>query len=197
MPFVMASGGSRAGGNVELVTAPDTYITDVMRGLVGQTMSTQVAFPIDPSDIRRWATAVYYPRVPPRQFWDEKFARITVWGGIVAPEEFNPFSWMTVDPAPVDAYVGGGRDRRWGDFERELGVEPPPYRAVLQGQVIAHYSDVRMRPGDVIRSRTYISEYFERTGRMGLQLYTTISVDFTNQRDEWIKRLDTVFIRYE
>ena len=31
---------------------------------------------------------------------------------------------------------------------------------------------------------------------MGLQLYTTISVDYFNQHDEWIKRLDTVFLRY-
>ena len=33
-------------------------------------------------------------------------------------------------------------------------------------------------------------------GKMGLQLYTTISVDYFNQVDEWIKRLDTVFVRY-
>jgi hypothetical protein len=31
---------------------------------------------------------------------------------------------------------------------------------------------------------------------MGLQLYNTISVDHFNQHDEWIKRLDTVFLRY-
>jgi len=48
----------------------------------------------------------------------------------------------------------------------------------------------------VIHSADRISEYFEREGKMGLQLYTTISVDFFNQRDEWIKRLDTVFVRY-
>jgi hypothetical protein len=178
-------------------TAPASYITDELLALVGRTMATQTSFPLERSDIRRWATAIYYPKVPPRQFWDEEYAAGTVWGGIVAPEEFNPFGWMNADPPPVEAYVGGGRAHRWGDFELALGVAPPPYRAVLQGQVIAHYSGVRMRPGDVIRSRQYISEYFERTGRMGLQLYTTISVDFHNQHDEWIKRLDTVFIRYE
>lgn len=77
-----------------------------------------------------------------------------------------------------------------------FGVEPPPYRAVLQSRVIARYSKVRMRPGDVITSSRRISEYFEREGRMGLQLYTTISVDYTNAHGEWIKTLDTVFVRY-
>jgi hypothetical protein len=179
------------------VTPRETYITDDMRGLLDKTMHTQTAFPIDKSDIRKWAMAVYYPNVPPREFWDEEYAAATVWQGIVAPEELNPFTWMVRDPLPVDALVGGGGDRRFGDFEGPMGVDPPPYRAVLQGQVIATYSEVRMRPGDVISARTYISDYFERTGRMGLQLYTTVSVDFTNQNDEWIKRLDTVFVRYE
>lgn len=175
----------------------ETYITDQLRGLIGQTMSTQVSYPIDRSDIRRWAQAVYYPTVPPRQFWDEDYANQTVWGGIVAPEEFNPFAWMTVDPPPVDELIGGGHGRRFGDFESVLGVEPPPYRATLQGQVTARYSDVRMRPGDVVHSREYISAYFERTGRMGLQLYTIISLDYHNHDDEWIKTRDTTFIRYE
>ena len=67
---------------------------------------------------------------------------------------------------------------------------------MLQSRVVANYSPVRMRPGDVIHSADRISEYFEREGKMGLQLYTTISVDYFNQHDEWIKRLDTVFVRY-
>ena len=63
--------------------------------------------------------------------------------------------------------------------------------------MIATYSAVRMRPGDVIRSVDRISEYFEREGKMGPQLYTTISVDYFNQHEEWIKRRDTVFVRYQ
>ena len=54
-----------------------------------------------------------------------------------------------------------------------------------------------MRYYDVIRSEKCISEYFERSGRMGLQLYTTISDNFYNQQGDWIKRLDTVYVRYQ
>jgi hypothetical protein len=53
-----------------------------------------------------------------------------------------------------------------------------------------------MRPGDVIHSTSSISGYFEREGKMGLQLYTTISQELVNQNDEWIKTLDVVFVRY-
>jgi N-terminal half of MaoC dehydratase len=58
------------------------------------------------------------------------------------------------------------------------------------------YSGVRMRPGDVIRSTERIDDYSEREGRMGLQLYTTVSNEFTNQFDERIKVLYTVYCRY-
>jgi hypothetical protein len=171
-------------------------ITDEMRALVDRPMREATSYPIGVNDIRRWAIAVYYPETPPREHWDEEYAATTPWGGIVAPEEFNPFAWATKAP-PLSARRSQGGPGRWGHFEAVFGVEPPPYRAVLQSRVIANYSPVRMRPGDVIRSVDRISEYFEREGKMGLQLYTTISVDFFNQHDEWVKRLDTVFVRYQ
>jgi len=86
--------------------------------------------------------------------------------------------------------------RRVGAFEAALGVEAPPFRAVLQGEIRASYGNVRMRPGDVIHSATSITEYFEREGRMGLQLYTTISERFTRSDGTWVKTVDTVFVRY-
>jgi hypothetical protein len=179
--------------------ALETLVTEDMRGIVGKLMRQATSYPITASDIRKWAIAVYYPDLPPRLHWDEEYAATTRWGGIVAPQEFNPFgaAWMAKDPPPTStAGTSVGATGRSGAFESELGVDPPPYRAVLQSRIIATYSGVRMRPGDIIRSETRISEYFERQGKMGLQLYTTVSDDLYNQRDEWIKRLDTVFLRY-
>jgi hypothetical protein len=73
----------------------------------------------------------------------------------------NPFGWMAKDPEPPErmATPVAGQYVKWGDFELELGVEPPPHRAVLQSRVIATYGKVRMRPGDVIRSETSITEF--------------------------------------
>jgi N-terminal half of MaoC dehydratase len=167
-----------------------TLITDAMRGIVGKVMARQTSFPISASDIRKWAAAVYFPEVPPPLFWDEEYAVTTPFGGIVAPEEFNPFAWMAADPKPKR------RESTRGAFEAQLGVEPPPYKANLQSQVRASYGSVRMRPGDVVRSTRRITEYFEREGRMGLQLYTTIALEYVNQRDEWIKTLETVYLRF-
>jgi N-terminal half of MaoC dehydratase len=167
-----------------------TLISEEMRGIVGQVMARATSFPISASDIRKWAAAVYFPEVPPPLFWDEEYAATTPWGGIVAPEEFNPFAWMTKDPEPKR------RESTRGAFEAQLGVTPPPYKANLQSQVRVRYGGVRMRPGDVIRSTRRITDYFEREGRMGLQLYTTIALDYVNQRDEWIKTLETVYLRW-
>jgi hypothetical protein len=167
-----------------------TRISDEMRSIVGVVMSRATSFPISASDIRKWAIAVYFPEVPPPLFWDEEYAAGTHFGGIVAPEEFNPFAWMSKEPRAQP------RDAEAGAYELELGVQPPPYKAVLQGEIRASYGPVRMRPGDVIRSTRKITEYHEREGRMGLQLYTTIAIDYVNQRDEWIKTLETVYVRY-
>src|SRR5262245_26033022 len=171
-------------------------LTDEMLSLVDRPMHEATSYPIGVNDIRRWAIAVYYPDVPPREFWDEEYAATTRWRGIVAPEEFNPFAWATQDPL-LSAPREQGGPGRWGHFESVFGLEPPPYRAVLQSRVIATYSPIRMRPGDTIRSVDRISEYFEREGKMGPQLYTTIAVDYFHQKEEWIKRRDTVFVRYQ
>jgi hypothetical protein len=179
------------------VSTSDTLITDEMRAIVGKTMRTATSFPVAASDIRKWAMAVYYPDVPTRLYWDEDYARATKWGGIVAPQEFNPFAWMAKDPPPraPETLTNSGY-RRFTDLEAPFGIRADWAHAILQSRVIATYSKTRIRPGDVIRSETSITEYFERQGRMGLQLYTTVTDNLYNQDGQWIKRLDTVFLRW-
>jgi len=172
-----------------------TLITDEMRAIVGVVMDEATSYPIAASDIRRWALAVYHPEVPPPEFWDEDDPATVAMGGIVAPDEFNPLAWITKEPGPARRSPPEGT-HRVGAFEAALGVEPPPFRAVLQGEIRARYGEVRMRPGDVIRATTRITEYAEREGRMGLQLYTTVSEELTNQDGAWVKTVDTVFVRY-
>jgi hypothetical protein len=166
-------------------------VTEEMRRIVGKVMRETVSYPISVSDIRKWAMAVYYPETPPRLFWDEDYAAGSRWGGIVAPEDFNPFAWMTRKPTPEDPPVS-----QTAFSEAELGVTPPPYRAILLTEIRANHGSVRMRPGDVIRSTHRITDYFEREGRMGHMLYTTLSHALVNQRDEWIRTVDSVFVRY-
>ena len=80
-----------------------SLLTDDMRAAVGQEFRWVTSFPISANEIRRWAIVLYYPRTPPPLFWDDEYASTTRFGGIVAPEDFNPFAWMTADPRPTPA----------------------------------------------------------------------------------------------
>ena len=105
-----------------------TYITDEMSNAVGRELARMTSYPITDSDIRRWAVAVYYPDEPPRLFWDAEYAAGTPYGSVVAPEEFNPFAWLSEGGnAPVQgprrrrriAREAPGHHRAWPDARRE------------------------------------------------------------------------------
>jgi len=173
---------------------PDTWITPEMAALTGAELGTQTSFPIAASDIRRWAVALYAPTAPPRLFWDEEYAATTRHGGIVAPEEFNPFAWMAASgpPEELESFDAGASGQA---VERLLGFEAPATSNVLNGGMEVEYG-VRMRPGDVITSVRRHGGYSERTGRLGLMLFTTFDTEWTNQHGEWVKTVHGISIRY-
>jgi hypothetical protein len=173
--------------------ADRTYITPQMRDVVGLELRRGTSFPITDSDIRRWALAVYYPEPAPRLFWDADYAATTVHGGIVAPEEFNPFAWMTQpEPgAPEKPRVAQG----FVSPEETLGLERAPTTSLINGGTEVDYG-VRMRPGDVITSVSRLAGYSEREGRLGLMLFTTTEDTWTNQRGETVKTSRSTLIRY-
>jgi len=175
---------------------PDTYVTPAMEAIVGSESSRQTSLPISTSDIRRWALAVYFPAAPPRHYWDEEYAASTRFGGIVAPEEFNPFAWITAaGPRQRPAAAEEPRAARPGSVETGFGVEAPPTTFMLNGGVEVTYG-VRMRPGDVITSVGRHGGYSERTGRLGLMLFTYNESEWTNQRGEVVKTVRGTLIRY-
>ncbi len=171
---------------------PATYISEAMAAAVGRQLERRVSYPIAASDIRRWAIAVYYPQEPPRLFWDEGYAAGTPHGGIVAPEDFNPFAWMAVEPAGVPPRHASHDPNV---TEARLGIAGPGLSFQLNGGMRAEYG-VRMRPGDVITSITRLAGYHERDGRLGRMLFTDMEATWTNQRDEIVKRVVSTLIRY-
>ena len=146
--------------------------------------------PISTADIRRWAIAVYYPETPPPLFWDEEYAAATVHGGIVAPEEFNPFAW-TAALGPEASHHGP----RSAFVEQGLGIAAPACENDLFGGVEIEYTAERMRPGDVIQSRSFLRRYWEREGSLGLMLFTETEVRWT-RGIALIKVQRNVMIRY-
>jgi hypothetical protein len=171
---------------------PESWITDEMRGLVGHELGKQVSFPISASDIRKWAQAVYYPEPPPAYFWDAQAAEER-FGGFVAPEEFNPFAWMSSGGPP-----GAGKDG--SDLgthpEARLGVAPPATRGLLNGGMTVEYTGIRMREGDVIIAVTTLDGYAEREGRLGLMLFTNSKQTWSTSKGDVIKVQRGTLIRY-
>lgn len=171
--------------------AEETLITPEMAAAVGSEYQWATSYPIDPVSIRNWAVAMYYPDPPPRLYWDEDYARETRWGGIVAPEEFNPFAWMRADPP---GNMGPEASRPWPELD--LGIECPEFKAnIVAGMSVTH-TGVRMRPGDVIKSALSLAGYHEKRGRLGLMLFTTREDRWTNQNGEVIKIAQSQLIRY-
>jgi hypothetical protein len=162
-----------------------------MRAAVGTELGRLVSYPVSESDIRRWAVAVYHPEPPPRLFWDAAYAAGTVHGGIVAPEEFNPFAWLVAEPAGGRPGRGAGPDY----IEGAAGIPGPGLPHSVYGGMEVSYG-VRIRPGDVITSVTTLAGYDEHDGRVGRMLFTTTEAGWTNDRGEHVKRYRSTVIRY-
>jgi hypothetical protein len=161
-----------------------------MEAAVGKEFRWLTSFPVSENEIRRWAIAIYYPELPPRQYWDINYCKAEGREGIVAPEDFNPFAWATEVPT-LD--VGVRAERPWP--EPEMGIADPETRAYILADLSVRYSGIPIRPGDVIRSVTRLAEYSEREGRLGLMLYTTLEDRWTNQNNENLRDYRSVLMR--
>jgi hypothetical protein len=166
-------------------------LTDDMRRAIGREYRWMTAFPIEKSEIRKWAISVYYPEPPPRLFWDEAYAATTRYGGIVAPEEFNPFGWMVAE----ERSLMNAKPTAVGP-EQDLGLPILGTRANIVAGLEVEYTKVRMRAGDVIRSANLLGGYEEKEGRMGLMLFTKMETRWHNQRDELVRTFRLNLIRY-
>ncbi|MDA8046679.1 MAG: MaoC family dehydratase N-terminal domain-containing protein [Actinomycetota bacterium] len=169
-----------------------TAISADMQKVVGSELSRMVSYPISESDVRKWALAIYYPEEPPARFWDQDAAAGSPAGGIVAPEDFNPFAWLRAQPRGVSR-SSAATDA--DSTERSLGIEGPHLMNQLNGGVSVEYG-APMRPGDVITSVTRLGQYSEREGSLGLMLFTPMETTWTNQGGEMVKRQTLVLIRY-
>jgi hypothetical protein len=158
----------------------ETLVTPEMIKRQGIWGHEETSFPISLSDIRKFAIAIYWPQTPPRIFWDEEYARATRWGGIIAPQDFNPFAWPIKNDDPADR--GGGASR------------PRERRGMNGGQTDTYFQP--MRPGDVIRARHRLRDWNEHRTRLGLTLFFFSETEWLNQHDQLVKRHIQTFIWY-
>jgi len=173
---------------------PDSNISAAMTAAVGTELARQVSYPVSASDIRRWALAVYWPEEPPALFLDEDHAAKTSHGGIVAPEEFNPFAWRVAESVTHQPAASIGTNDP-DATEKQVGIDGPGLKFMLNGGMSTEYG-VRMHVGDVITSTRKLGPYTEREGRLGLMLFSTGEDTWTNQDGELVKRTVNTLIRY-
>ena len=165
--------------STETAAAPATLITQALKDSLNVWSTPEVSHPVDCSDLRKWAIAVYWPDVPPKIFWDEDYARTTKHGGVVAPREFNPFAWPAIRPpdrAPRPAKRGVGERTMNGGQQEVYGVP--------------------IRPGDVITSKTALVHMEEKVGKLGLTLYKSTEMRWTNQKGEFVRSRISISIVY-
>ena len=160
---------------------PATLVTQEMRDRRDVWSEPIVSRPVSLNDIVKWGIAVYWPEQPPRLYWDEEYAKTTRFGGVIAPQDFNPFAWPIDRPPPAK---GLERATAAGVGERTMnGGQTDTYGAP-------------MRPGDLIRESRALVNWEEREGRLGLTIFAYTEIRWTNQNDEMVKSRTSVGIRY-
>jgi hypothetical protein len=165
-----------------------TLITPEMEKSKGVWGGERVSPPISASDIRKWAIATYWPKEPPKVYWDEDYAKTTKHKGIIAPADFNPFAW------PVRRAMPGGGGAAAARMAAAAAAGGPRLTTMNGGQVDTY--GVPMRPGDIITAKSRLQNYEEREGRLGLTLYVFNENEWTNQRGEFVRRRISTSIRY-
>ena len=176
-------------------------VTPEMHEHLGRWFEDEVSLAITATEIRRWAIAVYWPEMPPRLFWDESYARSTRWGGIVAPEDFNPFAWPLDEPSRrrrVDAGVGGLLLDRHGIPQPARGRTLLPGVPVVGGMNAGRRDEFgeRMRPGDSVSSRTRLADWTVAGTRFGATLFASLEIEWRNQDRALVRLRGQSFMRY-
>jgi hypothetical protein len=162
------------------MTEKTSLVTQEMLDCKGVWGNEDVSYPISESDIRRWAIASYWPKPPPRLFWDADYAKTTKWEGIVAPEDFSPFAWAipsgeeNANPFSLPGMLGG---------------------MILNGGQTDTFA-TRMRPGDVISTRLRLADWEEKEGRSGLKLFSQYETEWHNQNGDLVKRRVATVIQF-
>ena len=178
-------------------TTPEgtTLVTPRMLEVQGEWTEPVSCLPIEASDIRRWAIAVYWPEPPPPLYWDKDYAQTTRWGEIIAPRDFNPFAWPIVRPETLDFWLIDSilpqRARGSSEGQSEVTVGN---RGMNGGQMDEH--GVVMRPGDVITQRSRLLDWKERHTSLGHTIFTRTEHLWENQDGAMVKRRINTLIRY-
>lgn len=157
----------------------ESVITDAMRAAIGVDGPPSVA-EVTTSGIRIFARAVGHTDLV---FYDEEVARQRGYRSLLAPPGYLGTPIYRPGRREAAAEMAGGA-------QYEI-----PYKRVLNGGTTYEYSEPIVA-GDVITSRSHISEFRERAGSMGPMLITYRETVFTRQDGTVVAKMRGNVINY-
>lgn len=150
-----------------------SVITEEMRKLIGVEMGPKV-YEVEKGAVIKFAEAIE----DPNPLWqDEAYAKKSRHGGIVTPPTF-PCTMRLLEPNEmIDVLVSAGC---------------PLDRLINGTSELEHYQAIR--PGDVISVTGRFTGFEEKAGKGGRMLFSTLEIDYRNQRGELVVKGRNVFI---
>ncbi|MGH7934560.1 MAG: MaoC family dehydratase N-terminal domain-containing protein [Candidatus Binataceae bacterium] len=130
------------------------YVTDEARAQIGKAGEART-IEVERGAIRRFAEAIGDPNP---LFHDEREARKTPFGGMIAPPTFC---------------------RSLGSAIPDVKLEMPAYRGLDGGSDWEYFEPIR--PGDRITVQSKIADLRESEGRLGPMIFITTETSYTNQ----------------
>ena len=146
-----------------------TDILSKLKSLVGYENEFSDGQPIEEGMIRRFAEAIEDDNP---LYHDSEFAQKSPFGGKIAPPTFA-FEWNHHE-ALTDITLPGPLIRAGNEYEF---IQP-------------------LRLGDIITSKSKISDVYEKQGRSGTMIFITCESTYTNQRNELLGIQRSSFIVY-
>lgn len=156
----------------------ESVITDAMKSAIGVDGPPSIA-EVTTSGIRLFARAVGHTDLA---FYDEDVARERGYGGLLAPPGYLGTPIFKPGRRQADAEAAGPQ------FET-------PYKRILNGGTTYEYFEPIVA-GDVITSRSHITEFREREGSMGAMLITYRETVFTRQDGKVVAKMRGNIINY-
>ena len=146
------------------------FLTEEMRQQAMDVETVSTPTEIEKGAVRRFAEAVG----DPNPLWsDEPGARKSRYGGLIAPPTFL----------------------RTVRMERPQLPFKTPFQRLLDGGSDWEYFEP-VRVGDRITAVARITDVSERSGRLGVMLFATVEMTYSNQLDEVVAIQRSTFIRY-
>lgn len=162
----------------------DVSIPNEAKKMIGKEATPQ-NFEITKKDIRRAAQAMALGKDQNPLYVDEKYAKKTKWGGIIAPPLF--FFSCAYDEVPENQLRKDG----W-PLATETYVPLPVSRTVGGASAIELGEPVR--PGDVITVKKMVADVYCKQGKSSKLYFTVIESTYTNQRGQFVARELATFI---